>query len=122
MRSWPHGPGTAHARVRRMKWLSLAALAACGGSTHLQAPKVSDKEPRLIPGVTAHWYRSAVQCAQGPFEIELPVDTAKYGQELELQLKTPRKVAMHAVVLADDSELSSTDATMDASGSTSGAP
>lgn len=104
-----------------MKWLSLAALAACGGSSHRAAsPKVED--PRLIPGVTAHWYRSAVQCAQGPFEIELPVDAAKYGQEIELQLKTPRKVALHAVILDDDRELNTTDVTMDASGHTSGAP
>ena len=54
----------------RMKWLSLALLAACGGH-HAKRPTVD--EPRLVPGVTAHWYRSSVQCAQGPFEIELPV-------------------------------------------------
>lgn len=104
-----------------MKWLSLAALAACGGSSHHAAsPKVED--PRLVPGVTAHWYRSAVQCAQGPFEIELPVDAAKYGQDIELQLKTPRRVSLHAVILDDDHELNTTEATMDASGRASGAP
>jgi hypothetical protein len=104
-----------------MKWLSLAALAACGGSSHHAAsPKVED--PRLIPGVTAHWYRSSVQCAQGPFEIELPVDAAKYGQEIELQLKTPRKVALHAVILDEDRELNTTEATMDATGRASGGP
>jgi hypothetical protein len=104
-----------------MKWLSLAALAACGGSSHHAAsPKV--EAPRLVPGVTAKWYRSPVQCAQGPFEIELPVDAAKYGQDLELQLRTPRKIAFHAVILADDQELNTTDATMDASGHASGGP
>jgi hypothetical protein len=107
--------------VASMKWLSLAALAACGGGSH-HAASPKGEDPRLIPGVTAHWYRSAVQCAQGPFEIELPVDVAKYGQDIELQLKTPRKVALHAVILDDDHELSSTDTTMDASGHASGAP
>lgn len=105
-----------------MKWLSLAALAACGGSSHQAKRPVVDDDPRLIPGVTAHWYRSAVQCAQGPFEIELPVDAAKYGQDIELQLKTPRKVALHAVILDDDHELNTTEATMDASGHASGGP
>ena len=104
-----------------MKWLSLAALAACGGSSHhAKGPTVD--EPRLVPGVTAHWYRSPVQCAQGPFEIELPVDASKYGQEIELQLKTPRKVALHAVILDEDHELNTTEATMDASGHASGGP
>lgn len=104
-----------------MKWLSLAALAACGGSSHhAKGPAVD--EPRLIPGVTAHWYRSPVQCAQGPFEIELPLDAAKYGQDVELQLKTPRKVALHTELLADDHELNTTDAIFDANGYTSGAP
>lgn len=103
-----------------MKWLSLAVLAACGGSSHHAAtPKVED--PRLIPGVTAHWYRSPVQCAQGPFEIELPVEDAKYGQELELQLRTPRKVALTAVVLDGDRAINTTEATMDASGRANGA-
>src|SRR4051794_40491077 len=104
-----------------MKWLSLAVLAACGGSSKRPASPV-DTEPRLIPGVTAQWYRSSAPCAQGPFELELPVGDAKYGQELELQLKTPRKVTLHAVVLDADRELATDDATIDASGRATGRP
>lgn len=40
-----------------------------------------------------YWYRSPVSCAQGPFEIRIPVRGDSWGEKLTLQVYAPRKVA-----------------------------
>ena len=101
----------------------LATLAACGGGR--RAPvTVTPPAPQPIgiyPQV-AHqaWYRVTTSCAQGPFEVEVPIAGAAYGEEVELRLQTPRKVALQAVVLADEDEVAKAGAVFGATGITDG--
>lgn len=46
----------------------------------------------------------------------MPALEAKWGQGIDLMLETPRRVALHAVLLVDDREVTSTDAVYDATG------
>ena len=50
------------------------------------------------------WYRATSICGQGPYEIEVPIAGARWGEEIELRLATPRRIALHAVIVADDAE------------------
>lgn len=80
-------------------------------------------EPRLVTSVAGQqWYRARSTCAQGPYEIEVPSLDAKWGQGLDLMLETPRRVALHAVLLVDDREVMTTDAVYDATGRVQGKP
>ncbi|MEO7094614.1 MAG: hypothetical protein ABI175_15260 [Polyangiales bacterium] len=96
-------------------------VTACGGGTGPRQPQLV--EPRLVTSVVGQaWYRATTTCAQGPYEIEVPAVDAKWGQGVDLMLATPRKLALHAVLLVDDKEVTSTDAVFDASGRTHGKP
>ncbi len=114
--------------MRRMSRLALLVtlVTACRGSGHVAVQSSAQPqavEPRLITSVAGQqWYRARSACAQGPFEIEVPALDAKYGQGLDLMLETPRRVAVHAVLLVDDREVSSTDAVYDATGQVQAAP
>src|SRR4051812_39536657 len=103
-----------------MKRLLLLALAACGGPGH--GPTTPQMvEPKLVPTVAEQsWYLSSTTCAQGPFELTIPVGNAKYGDEIELALHTPRRIAIHAEVVADAKPLQTIDDTFDASGRVGG--
>lgn len=109
--------------MRRMFRTALLAtlVTACGGSKGSVEPQVV--EPRLITSIAGQqWYRVHSTCAQGPYEIEVPATEAKWGQGVDLMLATPRKLALHAVLLVDDKEVTSTDAVFDATGRTHGKP
>src|SRR4051794_38240896 len=91
---------------RFMKRLCWIVVAACG-SPGPKAPRVPD-EPRLEPKVAEQtWYRAQSICGQGPFEVELPTVGAKWGEEVELLVHAPRKIVVHAEVLADDKQVDS---------------
>ncbi|MGE3768672.1 MAG: hypothetical protein AB7L94_40855 [Kofleriaceae bacterium] len=100
-------------------------VAACGGGA-TRGPTTSSGTlvtPALEPQVgELHWYRAVSTCAQGPFEVELPVTGNKYGEEVELRVATPRKIALHAVVVVDGAELAKDQTTIDRDGRASGAP
>lgn len=104
-----------------VRMVLLASLVvACGGKGPA-GPQVV--EPRLITTtVGQQWYRARSTCAQGPFEIEIPAADAKWGQGVDLMLSTPRKLALHAVLLLDDKEMRTTDAVFDGTGRTQGKP
>ena len=115
-----------------MRLLSMVILvAACGGGSASRSASSGPTTPAR-PVVTApqlepaigelRWYRSVSTCAQGPFEVELPVTGNKWGEEWELRLATPRKIALHTVVLVDGVEVAKDEATLDRDGRTSGAP
>ena len=100
------------ALVRRIVFV----MTACGGAA--SAPAHGPKPIALEPVVaTQTWYR-----AQGPFEVELPIDHTKWGEETLLLVHTPRRIAIHAVVLADGAEVGKTDGVFDATGPTAGKP
>lgn len=102
--------------------ITLAGLVACGGSGKgPQDPRLV--EPRLLPAIADQtWYRSTSTCGQGPYEIELPAAGARWGEDFELRLHTPRRVALQAVVLVDDAEVARASGVYDASGSAAGKP
>ena len=100
-------------------------VAACGGSS-TRGPTTmpaTSSTPQLQPQIgELTWYRAVSTCAQGPFEVEVPATGNKWGEEFELRLATPRKIALHAVVVVDGVELAKNEATIDRDGQTSGAP
>src|SRR5690606_40363578 len=98
----------------------VVCLVGCGGgATTARAPAADT--PRLLPTVVAQsWYRAAASCAQGPFEIEVPVAGERWGEEVELHLHTPRAVALQAVILVDGAEVARTGGVFDARGETRG--
>ncbi len=90
--------------VLLLSTLTLLGLAACGRGGHPAHPR--DDEPRLEPVVAVQqWYRSPTSCGQGPYELELPVAGARWGEDFELRVRAPRAVELHAIVLADDDEV-----------------
>lgn len=95
-------------------------LAACGGPAK---PANTPKPIALEPVVAQQtWYRAAQPCGQGPFEVELPVEHAKYGEEIELLVHASHKVALHAVVIADGADVAKIDGVYDSDGATTGKP
>ncbi len=108
--------------MRRMYRTVLLAtfVTACGGTGARQPQLV---EPRLVTSVHGQqWYRAKSTCAQGPYEIEIPAAEARWGQGVDLVLATPRKLALHAVLLVDDKQVTSADAVFDATGRIQGKP
>ncbi|MBA3392811.1 MAG: hypothetical protein H0T89_09210, partial [Deltaproteobacteria bacterium] len=106
--------------MRRL--VTLGLILGCGGS----APKSTAPYGRayeLVPTVTAEaWYRSPSLCGQGPYELEVPVAGARWGEELELRVTTPRPVQLVAVVIADGEEVAKRDAVFDRTGQVGGRP
>ncbi len=83
----------------------LVLAGACGGGSS-RVRTASDDTPRLMPGVAEQrWYRSRSMCGQGPYELELPVSGVRWGEEFELRVHAPHRVAIQAVILADDEEV-----------------
>jgi hypothetical protein len=113
-----------------MRLLSmLIAVAACGGGgktgpTTPSSPDDSiEAEPVLQPQIgELQWYRAVSTCGQGSFEVEVPVTGNQWGEEVELRVATPRKIALHAVMVVDGTELAKTDTVIDRDGRASGAP
>lgn len=106
-----------------MRCWSFVLLIACGGSTGPVA-----REPVGTIGIgleravsSRTWYRATTICGQGPYEIEVPVSNAKYGEDIVVSISTPRRVSMTAVVIADEVELRKAVATYDALGIGQGA-
>jgi hypothetical protein len=95
--------------------------AACGGAPKGPAAPASEG-PRLVPRVDLQWYRVRSTCAQGPFELEVPVAANRYGESVELELHTPRAIALDAVILVDGKEVARTHGVFDDHGHTSAAP
>lgn len=96
------------------------AIAACGGGAK-HGP--TTYAPSLQPHIgDLQWYRAVSTCAQGPFEVDVPSTGSTWGEELELRVATPRKIALHAVVILDGNELAKNAAVIDRDGRTSGAP
>ncbi len=108
--------------MRRMfRTVVIATLVTACGGTGPRQPQLA--LPRLVTSVVGQqWYRAKTTCAQGPYEIEVPAAEARWGQGVDLMLATPRKVALHAVLIVDDKEVTSTDAVFDASGRIQGKP
>jgi hypothetical protein len=99
-------------------------LVACGGSGRPVAREpVEDVGVALLPEVaTRTWYRAPSICGQGPYEVEVPIAGAKYGEDVVVSLATPRRVALMAVVLGDDgAEVVKTAGLFDAGGRGQGA-
>lgn len=97
--------------------------AACGGSSPRPAAHYAPPEPALEPQIAEQrWYRAVSTCAQGPWELEVPARGAKYGEEVELRLKTPRAIALHAELIVDDAAPQVIDTVLDANGSNAGKP
>ncbi len=67
--------------------LSLVLIGACGGSHGLRARTTTVKS-----------FASSERCAQGPFEITIPATGHRWGEAVELRVKTPRRVKLIAVV------------------------
>jgi hypothetical protein len=98
----------------------VGVLCACGGSSrHAASPGQIALEPRVQ---STTFYRSKASCAQGPFELELPVGAAKYGEQVELLVRTQHRIELHAVVVADTDELASSEGVFGAEGRASGKP
>jgi len=75
----------------------------------------------LVPTVSDQiWYRSVSTCAQGPYELELVAEGGRWEEDFELRVSTPRKVALHAVMLVDGVEVGKTADVFDARGPASG--
>jgi hypothetical protein len=105
--------------------LMVILVAACGGPAHgpTTPPAAVETTPQLEPQVgELRWYRSVSTCAQGPFEVEVTPTGNKWGEELELRVATPRKIALHAVVIVDGAEIAKDETTIDRDGRASGAP
>ncbi|HSD88915.1 MAG TPA: hypothetical protein VLB44_15410 [Kofleriaceae bacterium] len=102
------------------RYVVLVGLAACGGRA--SGPTTPHaRVPQLQPTVMEQsWYRSKATCAQGPFELDVPVGNAKYGEAIELALRAPRRIALHAVILAGDAELATIDDVFDSTGRVGG--
>ncbi|MBA3542263.1 MAG: hypothetical protein H0T79_21790, partial [Deltaproteobacteria bacterium] len=66
------------------------------------------------------WYRATSICGQGPYEVEVPVINARWGEEFELRVATPRRIQVHAVVVADGAEMAKTAAVFDGTGRVNG--
>lgn len=106
--------------TRRTGITLVAGLVACGGSAKGPAAP-HDAAPRLLPSIAEQtWYRASSTCGQGPYEIELPTAGARWGEDFELRLKTPRRVALQAVILVDDAEVARTTGVFDGNGQVSG--
>jgi len=98
----------------------VAGLVACGGSAKGPAAP-QDDAPKLFPTIAEQtWYRATATCGQGPYEIELPTAGARWGEDFELRLKTPRRVALQAVILVEDDEVARTTGVFDGNGQVSG--
>lgn len=98
----------------------VAVLCACGGSSR---HATSGGQIALVQRVhSTAFYRSKASCAQGPFELELPVGAAKYGEQVELLVRTQHRIELHAVIVDDANELASTEGTWGAQGRTTGRP
>lgn len=106
--------------ARRTGITLVAGLAACGGSS--KAPRGPEAvEIRLEPVVAEQtWYRAVSTCGQGPYEIELPAAGARWGEDVELRVRTPRRVALQAVILVDDAEVARTSGVFDGTGVATG--
>jgi hypothetical protein len=99
---------------------TLGLIGACGGAPRHPSTQV---EIGLEPAIALQqWYRSQSTCAQGPYEIDLPVSGARWGEQLELRLHTPRRVAINAVIVADGAEVERTAAVFDGGGQVQGKP
>ena len=99
---------------------SLLVVSACS-----HGPKAPAGPPpiALEPNVDElRWYHAPQTCAQGPFEVAVPATGAKYGEDVELQLHTARKVAIDAVVLADGVEVDRVHGVYDGGGASGGKP
>jgi hypothetical protein len=108
--------------VRSLMFMVITVAAACGGGAKGSTTPRSS-EPRLEPQIgDLQWYRAVSTCGQGPYEVEVPVTGNKWGEELELRVATPRKIALHAVMLVDGTELAKTNTVIDRDGQASGAP
>lgn len=70
----------------------LILVVACGGSKQPTTPRVA-LEPKVDE---LRWYRASTPCGQGPYVFEVDATGAKYGEDVELLVATPRKVAFEA--------------------------
>lgn len=97
---------------------ALVAAVGCGGKPPMTR---LGKAIALVPSVAMQaWYRSPSICGQGPYELEIPVGNARWGEEFELRLATPRRVQLHAVIVADQVEVEKVASTFDRTGRVDG--
>ena len=102
----------------KRRWIAATALAsACGAA----APR--GRAIALEAAVAAQaWYRSPSICGQGPYEIDVPTGNARWGESYELRVSTPRPIAIHAAIVADDRDVATTDGVFDRNGRIAGDP
>ena len=112
------------AMVLRARVIAALLLAACGGGSPRPAVSygaAAPPEPALEPAVTAQrWYRATSTCAQGPWELEIAPSGARWGEEIELRLATPRRIGLHAELLVDDDAPLAVDRVLDPRGGGTG--
>ncbi|MGN6109315.1 MAG: hypothetical protein ACTHU0_29680 [Kofleriaceae bacterium] len=97
----------------------MASLGACGGASK----RANGPDIGIRPVVALQsWYRSPVDCAQGPYELELPAGTTRWGQDFELRVRTPRRIALHAEMVADGAEVGRAEGVFDETGRQGGRP
>jgi hypothetical protein len=101
---------------------SLFALVALAGCHHAAAP--TGPKPISLDATIAEqaWYRAPTPCGQGPYELELPATESRWGEEVQLRLSSPRAIALHVVIVADDAEVGRIDGTFDRGGGPVQAP
>ena len=97
-----------------------AMCAAWGlGCKGPMSPKAIALEPVVAEEA---WYRAPSPCGQGPYAIELALPDARWGQDVELRLATPRKIALHVTVTDDEQTVAARDGIFGTEGQTSGSP
>ncbi len=96
--------------------LLVCGLCACGGSTKHTAG-LGGGGPALVASVESlAFYKSRSSCAQGPFELELPLVGSRYGEAVELLVTTPRRIEVHAEIAAGSESLAAVEGTFDPGG------
>lgn len=109
--------------MARMNFVMIAtgAMLAAGGlgCTGPVSPRAISLEPVVAEQA---WYRAPAPCGQGPYVIELALPEARWGQDVELRIATPRKLALHVTMTDDRNAQSALDGIYGPEGRTSGPP
>ncbi len=109
--------------MARTSFVAIAVGALCAawgsGCKGPAAPRAVGLEPAVAEQA---WYRAPTPCGQGPYAIELALPESRWGQDVELRIATPRKLALHVTMSAEDTAGSSRDGIYGPEGLTSGEP
>ncbi len=109
-------------RMAHARWSLIAVLVTgCGGASRTSGYQLEDI--RLIETPAGHqWFHATSTCAQGPYEVEAAATGAKWGEDVDLRVITPRNLGLHAVLIVDGKELETKDGVFGAGGNVAGKP